>query len=534
MRALAWVALLVCTLPLLPARPARAEGRTTVIETRSGQTYQGRVIAEREDAIVLEVRRGNISAEITIPRAEIKERAARGGPKATTLRLRGAAKRARALEDPRERAQALLKVAADLEQEGDPAEAAPLYLEAGAADRALLDQAEVSAAQAWLSAGRLADAEEVLARALERNPKNSQAQGVARRLEQSLRDKAARCLEPGIRAYMDKNPQRALRLLLDACEALPRRVLDEASAKTKRELGLSVSEIMVDCRLQAICRTCEGSGVLECPAAANNTSTRCRLGRRLRYTKTERVLGQDFSKWERCKACDGRGHLRCKDCDGLGLHLTRPTAFEREDLTRTLQAQLSGLEERAGKLTDKVEKDEREAAVRSVAATELLGVLQEMRSYARALVDLDPRTGAAPGGDLRRKGQLAARRTAQVMTALANALYVGGEKRYEDAVTTEKDSHVPAAVRSVRARQAWEIVNQARMFTLEALELDPSTAGPTRGDMKRRLELMDRFLDRTWKTYLALRAAEEKAEQEGVIGKILEQAAGSVGLGGVK
>ena len=60
----------------------------------------------------------------------------------------------------------------------------------------------------------------------------------------------------------------------------------------------------------------------------------------------------------------------------------------------------------------------------------------------------------------------------------------------------------------MRARQAWEAVNQARLFTLEALELDPRIAGPTLGDARRRLKLMDRFLRRTWVMYQVMSDAE--------------------------
>jgi tetratricopeptide (TPR) repeat protein len=517
--------LVMCSMGVAEAGP---KPKQTVIETKSGQTYKGKIVRESKSKIVLEIRRGKISAEITIPRSEIKQRAKEGGPSAAAKRLGTEADRARQISDSQERAQALMAVAANMQRDADPSQAAKVYLEAARADRAVRDEAEVKAAEAYISAGDLPLAEETLTRTLKRNPKHARAKAVARTLNQALETKAKELLEPGLRAYMDRKPRRALRLLLSAAKQLPQRVLEEASVRTKREFGLSVAEVMVDCRLQAACRKCGGDGVLECPAAASNVSTRCRFGRKLRKTRTERVGKLKFDRFDMCKKCNGRGHLRCRKCDGLGLHLTHPTRFEQAELTKTLQKQLGELEGQAGKLSDKVEKDQREAAVRSVAATELLGVLQEMRSYAKALTKLDPRAGAAGAGDLRRKGKLAAKRTAFLMTGLANALYVAGEKRYEDAVTRNKDS-VPLGVRAVRARQAWEIVNQARMFSLDVLELDPSTANPTKGDMKRRLHLMDRFLKRTWKTYLALQAAEKTPM--GQLREIFDQATGAAGSG---
>lgn len=509
MKTLKWAALALClvTSGVALANPNDPQGPRTVIRTTQGATYKGKVLRETDQAIVLELRRGKISAELTIPKDQIQSRGVEGGPTQAALRLKGKARQARLIEDPRERGAALLAVGEELVQDGDPAEGARVYLEAAQADPGLRDQAEVAAAQAYVSAGRLPQAEQTLRRTLKRNPKHARAKAVARELERALAAKAQRLLEPGLSAYMDRKPHRALRLLTDATQQLPRRVLDEASARTEREFGLSLAEVMVDCRMQALCRDCEGAGIKPCPAADDNTNVRCRFGRRSRATKAERVGKLELRKWERCKDCDGRGHLRCRACDGLGLHLTQPSEFEREALTASLQGRIGAIEEQVGQLTDTVEKDRREDAVRSVAATELLGSLQELRSYARALTKLDPRAGAVGGGDLRRKGELVGRRTAAIMVALANALFVGGEQRFEDAVSTNED-YVSPMVRSMRARQAWEAVNQARLFTLEALELDPRIAGPTLGDAKRRLKLMDRFLRRTWLMYQVMADAE--------------------------
>lgn len=509
MKTLKWAALAVClvTSSLALANPNGGGKAQTVIRTTQGATYKGKVLRETEQAVVLELRRGKISAELTIPKDQISSRGVEGGPTQTVLRLKGKASQARLIEDPRERGAALLAVAEELVQDGDPAEAARIYLEAAKADPGLRDQAEVAAARAYVSANRLPEAERTLERTLKRNPKHARAKAVARELERALAAKAERLLEPGLAAYMDRKPHRALRLLTDATKQLPRRVLDEASARTEREFGLSLAEVMVDCRMQAVCRDCEGAGVKPCPAADDNTNVRCRFGRRSRATKVERVGKIKLRKWERCKDCDGRGHLRCRACDGLGLHLTQPSEFEREALTSSLQGRIGAIEKQVGKLTDTVEKDKREDAVRSVAATELLGSLQELRSYARALTKLDPRAGAVGGANLRRKGELVGRRTAAIMVALANALFVGGEKRFEDAVDVSKEQVSPF-VRSMRARQAWEAVNQARLFTLEALELDPRIAGPTLGDARRRLKLMDRFLRRTWVMYQVMTDAE--------------------------
>ena len=67
-------------------------------------------------------------------------------------------------------------------------------------------------------------------------------------------------------------------------------------------------------------------------------------------------------------------------------------------------------------------------------------------------------------------------------------------------------------------------VNQARAYTAEALRLNPASAGLLGGDLRRRQALMDRFLDRTWKTYVALRIAEQQAAKDTAIAALLEQA----------
>jgi hypothetical protein len=131
-----------------------------------------------------------------------------------------------------------------------------------------------------------------------------------------------------------------------------------------------------------------------------------------------------------------------------------------------------------------------------------------MRGLSTTLSRLDPRAGAIGGGDLRRQERRLSERLAQALNAASAALFVAGEKRYEDAVL--HDESVPAAVRSVRARQAWELVNQARGYTAEALALNPGGLGLLSGDLQRRLHLMDQFLKRTWRTYVSLRMAEDE------------------------
>jgi tetratricopeptide (TPR) repeat protein len=488
-----------------------AQAQDVAVHTRDGATYEGRLISDDDEAVVLEIKRGTIVGTVTIPKAEITQRSDQQAPPPAHAAQVDAA---RGLRDPAERAQALLATAAKLELDGDPLEAARLYEEAGRADPSLRDQTDVSAARALTAGSREVDAERVLRAALERNPKNTAALAAARSLEAAFEAKARELIEPGVRLFLDQQYRRALRSLVSAVEALPKTVLDAASKRVHEQTGLTLEQIMVDCRLRAECRDCDGAGVKECPAAAANTITRCRFGRKVRQLRKDRVGMLKYDRWEECRTCNGRGHLTCRGCKGLGTHLTRPTEYEREVMMETLEGELGGLQARAEKLTETVEQDQREASVRTVAVTELLNLLQEIRSYARSLSQLDARAGAIGGGDLRRRERTTSKRMAAIMTALANGLYMAGEERYESAVShdgllNENGKIIPLAVRSARARQAWEVVNQARIYTLEALEMDPSTAGATRGDLKRRLALMDRFLDRTWKTYMLLRAVEE-------------------------
>ncbi|RMG07023.1 MAG: hypothetical protein D6731_24665 [Planctomycetota bacterium] len=489
-------------------------GDLVTLETVDGRTFRGEVLEANEREVVLAVRRGGAQATLRLPRSRLK-----GDPVAAQdplARFAADLAAARSLEGSA-RADALVALAARVADEADPALAGPLYEEAGACDPERRDQTDVQAAHAYLAGGNEAKADAVLRAALERNPKNAGARAAARRLEEAFERKARTLVEPGVQAFLENRPRTALSKLTEAAEALPRRVLDQVSERVRARTGIGLAEMMVDCRLRAVCKTCEGAGVVPCPLQNANSNTRCRLGRRVHFGRIERVGRLKFNRWERCRRCNGRGHLTCKSCKGLGLYLSRPTAYEREALVKTLTGRLKGLEERANVLTRRVEDDDRESAVRSVAVTELLGLLQDVRTYAQALSNLDPRAGAEGGGGLRGVARASAQRAAAIMTALANALYVGGEQRYEKAVNYDSPlgddaEFVSAGMRAVQAKQAYELVNQARLYMLEALDLDPRTLGPTRGDMKRRLELIDRFLARSWKTYLTLRALEEKTQ----------------------
>lgn len=505
------------------------ESDPIALELADGRVLRGRIVAESEESLQLEVESsGGIRGRIDVPRAQVKA-TRRPGPDPGAVERNERAAVARALP-VQERGQALLRLAEEEALRGDPVAAAELYQEAGRAEPALLDQTDVAAARALLAAGQHARAEEAIQRALQRNPKNAQAAAAGREVAAGLEALARELLEPGIAAWSQGDPRRALRLLVRAVEALPARVLDAASTRLQEEAGLSLAQVMIDCRLQAPCEACDGDGVIDCPlGAGNNASTRCKLGMRSSVLRAERFQKVEVARRARCERCDGVGSLACEACEGMGLHLTRPTAYERETWLAALQGELGGLEERVQRLLPRVEQGAQGAtgshveAVVTAQLTELLGVLQRVRGYSRALARLDPRAGAIGGGDLRRTAQAAGERMSTLLGTAGGLLYLMGEKRYEDAVNVSREAVSPA-VRSARARQAWELVNQARAYTAEALRLNPASAGLLGGDLRRRQALMDRFLDRTWKTYVALRIAEQQAAKDTAIAALLEQA----------
>ncbi len=514
------------------AGDAGPEAGPIEVRTKDGRVYRGRVLAETAEVLEIEVASGRIVARVSIPRGEI-ERARRVDADPRLADIDRQAEEAASEPDASRRARRLAEAARLAASEGFPARAAELYLEAGRAAPEVRDEMDVAAARAHIEAGEEAKAEAVLAMALRRNPKNAAAAAAGRELEAAFGGKADRLLGPALEAYRADQLGRALRLFTVAVEALPAPVLDAASERIRGETGLTVAQMMVDCRLRRPCDGCEGSGVKDCPAA----TARCRLGRVQRFTRVERVGELKFTRWDYCRRCDGLGHVTCEACGGLGLPIGRPTRYEAAELMGALGAWMEDLDARANALVGRVEGSENELAVRSVAATELLSTLKRLHALTEAVAPLHPAAGAVGAGDLRRKARMTAERLASVMTAVANGLYVLGEKRYEEAVSqdvgTETTTVVPAAVRVARARQAWELVNQARIFIIEALRLDPSAASPVRGDLERRRALVEAFLARAWKTYLVGRAAEQKATDEAALELVLQAAAEALKSGAV-
>jgi tetratricopeptide (TPR) repeat protein len=519
------------------ARAGEAEPDRVALELRDGRVLEGRLVGESDEAVQLEIQSaGGITGRLDVPRADIRTTRRPGADPAAVERSERALV-ARALPDPAQRAQALVRLAEEEAARGDPTAAAGLFLAAGEEDPALADQTDVAAARAWLAAGEPLQAEGVVTRALERNPKNAQAQAAAREVAAGGEARARELLEPGIAAWGRGDTRGALRLLVRAVEALPARALEQASRRVQEEAGLTLAQVMIDCRLRTSCEACEGDGVLDCPlAGSNNASTRCRLGLRTSVLRPEKILGVDVARRSRCERCDGVGTLTCEACDGLGLRLTRPTRYEQEAWVETLQGELTGLQQSADALLPRVEQGaERTRGANSEAVVtarlgELMSVLQRLRAYSRSLARLDPRAGAVGGGDLWRRAQAASERMATLLGTVSGVLYLLGEKRYEDAVTQDRD--VPPGLRSVRARQAWELVHQARSYTVEALRLHPASAGLLGGDLERRKSLMDSFLRRTWRTYAGLRLAEEGtargSEQERALRQVLGSGAGEV------
>lgn len=59
----------------------------------------------------------------------------------------------------------------------------------------------------------------------------------------------------------------------------------------------------------AVCETCEGKGVLECPKCEGKG----------KYYKHTYFIAKIVDNWETCLGCGGSGEVKCSECGGRGV-----------------------------------------------------------------------------------------------------------------------------------------------------------------------------------------------------------------------
>jgi hypothetical protein len=154
-----------------------------------------------------------------------------------------------------------------------------------------------------------------------------------------------------------------------------------------------------------------------------------------------------------------------------------------------------------------------EISVRALDCMNLLADARRARNLLQMAAALAPSINAPGGQDAAGKIRGLDGLVFNAISGISSAYMTGAETAYHEAVNQKSGDdgeNRSLSSRVVRAREALECAEQARIFILYALQDCPGSAVPMAGDMKDRLALAEQFVGRCRATYQRLAEVERK------------------------
>lgn len=480
-----------------------------VVFLKNGEEVQGQVISQDEKEVKVVVTKKGMSLTMTIRREDVLRVETGDGVRAEyARRFEEVGKAAPGFE----RATRHVELGRWARESGIYEEARASFSAAKAALPGYDDVADLEIAKTWLAAKEFEECKKAIQAILERNPNHEQAKLLLKDLGEDVAEETSADLGKGLELYRDGNPRRALAVFENFVKGHSRGEVDVASKGCEEKTGESLATIMIDCRFRAGCPEpgCV-QGWKRCPRPT------CRSGVQKEYHKVEegfhgRIVNHPVTE-HYCETCNGMKYVMCERCGGTGMYLGKPTDYEREELTRVLAFQsqkfLDGMDELVKETKDK----NAEVSVRALDCMNLLASARRARRMLGLAGDLAPQSNAPGGKDLQGQIRGLDGLVFNATAGIASAYMTAAEMAYHDAVNQkdgENSESRSLSSRVVRAREALEAAEQARIFLLYAQSWFPGSVSPAQGDVKDRIALAEQFIGRCRATYARLSGAERK------------------------
>lgn len=511
---------MVCVALALPTfvPPSAAD----TVHLRNGSVVRGRVIEDGEREICVEVDNGGIRAQMTFARGDVESIQRETDPQVVFQRKMADAG---TIGDPHRQGEAYLAVGQWAAKEGLADAACEAFERCSSICSSLQEVADVEVARARLLQRNYAACAERLRRILEQNPNHEQAKALARELERAVGKDLDADLIPILELYHKGDCRGALAKLEGLVRRYDRDALDRLSRQCQSRLGLSLAGIMIDCRFRQGCpnHDCKG-GIVTCP--------RCESGAVKKFNRE--VIGPGGGEqrdkplnapltYQLCGACRGVGYALCKTCLGTGVWFGAVTDYEREDMVRTLIAQVkrvTGQLTPAGEeVTETVVDGGRTTVVkksrpdnRTLNEARVIPNLLLVRRYLAEAVRLAPVLASPAGTDLRGDLAYVDNVVSPILTRKVDLYMVSAVNAMTAALGTLADGAQNGRLDVSQLRRAMEEAARARQLMAIATDIDPSARGMLGDDVERRQQLIEQFI-RTGSEIMQLAAGERAAQQ---------------------
>ncbi len=510
---------------VLLALPLRAD----VVFLKNGEQVQGQVVSQDDKEVKVVVTKKGMSLTMTIRREDI-ERVETGDGLRTEFAKRSS--EVEALPAGWEKATKSLELGRWAREAGLYDEARGAFEGCKAAMPGYDDVADLEIARTWLAAKDHDKCREAIQKILERNPNHEQAKLLARDLGDDVREEASNDMGKGLEFYKDGNARRALGVFENVVRTHSKDELTALSKACEEKTGEPLAAIMIDCRFR---QGCPVSGCLQgwtrCPRPT------CQSGMQKEYHKIVEGFGGNIQNHpvteHYCETCNGMKYIMCEKCHGTGMYLGRPTDFEREEMVRVLGLQSQKFLEGAKSLVEETKSKDAEISVRGLDCMNMLADARRARYLLEMAAALAPSLNAPGGADAQGQIRGLDGLVFNCIGGIASAYMTAGEEAYHDAVNSkngDKSDSRSISSRVVRAREALEAAEQARIFLLYALNDCPGSVVPMAGDLKDRLALTDQFVGRCRATYQKLADTERRgaALTDNELYKILQEMTGGL------
>lgn len=498
-----------------------------VVFLKNGEEVQGQVVSEDEKEVKVVVTKKGMSLSMAIRREDIARVETGDGLRAEYGRRFD---QVSAVAAGWERATKFLELGRWARESGLFDEARAAFAAAKACLPGYDDVADLEIARTWLAEKEFEKCRNAIQKILERNPNHEQAKLLARDLGEDVAEETSNDLEKALTLYCDGNPRRALAVFENFVKSHSAEELSLASKGSEEKTGEPLASLMIDCRFRQGCPEpgCI-TGWKRCPRPT------CKSGVQKDYHKVvegwnDRVINHPVTS-RYCETCNGMKYLMCGKCRGTGIYLGKPTDYEREEMVRILAMQSQKFLDSAMSLVEETKDKDAELSVRGLNCMNMLADARRARYLLQMAAMLAPSINAPGGQDAQGKIRGLDALVFNVIGGIASAYLSGAEIAYHEAVNQKSGAdgeQRSLSSRVVRAREALEFAEQARVFILYALEDSPGSVVPMGGDLKDRLRLADQFVARCRATYQRLSELEKKGARisDNDLVKILQEMAG--------
>ncbi|GEM_PF-2571939 len=498
-----------------------------VIFLKNGERLDGKVVAETEDELKVELQKKGMTLTVNVKREDVDRIETSRELDTRREEFDKRRKELAALPAGFDRVTRLFDLGLWAREGGLYPEAVAAFEEARDSLPEFEDVADLEVARTHLAAQDHEACRKALEALFERNPNHEQAKLLATELADSVQEEVTDDTEKGFEYYAQGNCRRALGIFVNFVNKHPRHEADLVSKKCEEKTGRPLAAIMAECRFRQGCPEpgCLG-GWKHCPRPT------CDKGRKVTYLKPGE--GRPDTKENYCGTCRGIRYLMCERCKAIGIYLGTPTAWERDEFTRILAQrakkmvqQALGLVEKAAEIdqvTDSQAPKDAWAERTQPGAGAAPGKLDPMTVISRArrarrflknALELSPEKALAEVPEAHAQIEALDDLSFETARKSADDFIQAAETLYNQAVGPEGGLPLDVTglyTRMGRAYDGMELAERARMFLSYVLKDTSDSPSPHVLEARRQLEMATNTAERCRLAYQRMKRIQDELD----------------------